>query len=307
MRAPSRRLASFVLASLGAAAASLSAQAAAPFTPTRFTVVTEGPTPGKAPDVLLIPGLASSREVFAAEARLLSPSFRLHLVQLSGFAGQPAGPNANGPIFPGVVDELHQYIAANHLQHPAVIGHSMGGLLALMLAQAHPEDVSKLLIVDALPFYGLVFNPNATVEAVRQQGQAMHDGMLAASPEEFAASQPPFIARMVHSPDGLKAVSAASLASDRTVFANAMLEDLTTDLRPGVASVKAPTTVLYSCDPSQGSAADVEALYRSAYAGMPDVHFTRIDNSLHFIMYDQPAAFHNAVLTFLQPKPQPQR
>jgi pimeloyl-ACP methyl ester carboxylesterase len=32
---------------------------------------------------------------------------------------------------------------------------------------------------------------------------------------------------------------------------------------------------------------------------MPNVHFTRIDDSLHFIMFDQPAAFHQAVMSFL--------
>jgi pimeloyl-ACP methyl ester carboxylesterase len=34
---------------------------------------------------------------------------------------------------------------------------------------------------------------------------------------------------------------------------------------------------------------------------MPNVQFTRIDGSLHFIMYDQPAAFHAAVMSFLGP------
>jgi pimeloyl-ACP methyl ester carboxylesterase len=34
---------------------------------------------------------------------------------------------------------------------------------------------------------------------------------------------------------------------------------------------------------------------------MPNVQFTRIDDSLHFIMYDQPAAFHAAVVRFLEP------
>ncbi len=62
--------------------------------PTRFTVVDEG-TVGK-PDVVLIPGLSSSRAVWDAEAKLLAPNYRLHLVQVDGFAGAPAGANASG-------------------------------------------------------------------------------------------------------------------------------------------------------------------------------------------------------------------
>ena len=130
------------------------------FSPTRFTVQDQGSV--NKPDVILIPGLASSRAVWDVEAKFLAPNYRLHLVQIDGFAGAPAGANAAGPILPGVVEELHQYIVAGKL-HPVVIGHSLGGLITLMLAAAHPEDVKKIVIVDSLPFYGLVFDPNATV------------------------------------------------------------------------------------------------------------------------------------------------
>lgn len=268
--------------------------------PTRFSVVVQGPAAGKAPDVILIPGLASSREVYAAEARLLAPKYRLHLIQIAGFAGQSAGPNASGPILAPVVEELHKYIADNHLEHSPVIGHSMGGLLALMLADAHPGDASKLLIVDTLPFYGLVFNAEATVEALHGQAQGMHDALIAMPADQFAASQPLFTARLVASPEGQKAVTASSIASDRTVFANAMLEDLATDLRPRLVGIKTPATVLYPYVAAEGTQSEVTALYTNAYKGMPNVQFTRIDDSLHFIMYDQPEAFHAAVIHFLE-------
>jgi pimeloyl-ACP methyl ester carboxylesterase len=269
--------------------------------PTRFSVVIEGAAPGKGPDVILIPGLSSSRDVYAAEAKLLVPTHRLHLVQIAGFAGDPAGPNATGPILAPVVEQLHQYIVTNKLQPVPVIGHSLGGLLSLMLAQAHPEDVSKLLIIDTLPFYGLVFNPAATVDLVRPQAQAMHDQLVQMPPDQFAASQPLFSARLVKDPEGARQVSASSISSDRIVFANAMLEDLETDIRPQLAGIKTPTTLLYPYETTQGPVADVTALYTNAYATMPNIHFIRIDDSRHFIMYDQPAAFDKAVQAFLKP------
>ena len=294
----------FVLAGLLEMADAANGQAGAAAViaqPTRFSVVVEGPAAGKAADVILIPGLASSREVYAAEAGLLSSKYRLHLVQIAGFAGQAAGPNASGPILGPVVEELHKYIVDNHLEHSPVIGHSLGGLLALMLADARPGDASKLLIVDTLPFYGLVFSPGATVDALHGQAQAMHDALIAMPADQFAASQPSFSARLVESAEGQKAVSAASIASDRTVFANAMLEDLGTDLRPRLAGIKTPAMVLYPYVVAQGTQAEVAALYTNSYKGMPNVQFTKIDESLHFIMYDQPAAFHAAVVRFLEP------
>jgi pimeloyl-ACP methyl ester carboxylesterase len=269
--------------------------------PTRFSIVIQGVAPGKGADVILIPGLSSSRDVYAAEAKLLTANYRLHLIQIAGFAGEPAGPNATGPILAPVVEQLHQYIVTNHLQPVPVIGHSLGGLLALMLAQAHPDDVSKLLIVDTLPFYGLVFNPAATVDMVRPQGQAMHDQLILMPADQFAASQPLFTGRLVKDPEGQKQVSASSIASDRTVFANAMLEDLETDIRPQLAGIKTPMTLLYPYETSEGPADQVTALYTTAYATKPNLKIVRIDDSRHFIMYDQPAAFDKAVQTFLKP------
>jgi pimeloyl-ACP methyl ester carboxylesterase len=269
--------------------------------PTRFSVVIQGVAPAKGADVILIPGLASSRDVYAAEAKLLTANYRLHLIQIAGFAGEPAGPNASGPMLAPVVEQLHQYIVTNHLQPVPVIGHSLGGLLALMLAQAHPEDVSKLLIVDTLPFYGLVFDRAATVDSARPQAQAMHDQFVAMPSDQFAASAPFFTERLVKDPEGQRQVSASSIASDRTVFANAMLEDLGTDLRPQLAGIKTPMTLLYPYETAEGPADQVTALYTTAYAAKPDIHLIRIDDSRHFIMYDQPAAFDKAVQSFLKP------
>jgi pimeloyl-ACP methyl ester carboxylesterase len=269
--------------------------------PTRFSVVIEGVAPGNGPDVILVPGLSSSRDVYAAEAKLLVPTHRLHLVQIAGFAGDPAGPNATGPILAPIVEQLHEYIVTNKLQPVPVIGHSLGGLLALMLAQAHPGDVSKLLIVDTLPFYGLVSDPAATVENVAAQAKVMHDQLIAMPADQFAATAPFYTDRLVKDPEGQRLVSAASISSDRTVFANAMLEDLETDVRPQLAGIKTPTTLLYPYETTQGSVAGVTALYTNAYAAMPNIRFVRIDDSRHFIMYDQPAAFDKAVQTFLKP------
>ncbi len=100
----------------------------AAFVPTRFTVTDAG-TVGK-PDVLLIPGLASSKAVWDGEAKLLAPNYRLHILQVDGFAGAPAGGNAGAttanPMLPAMVEELHQYLAAAGMK-PVVVGTRWAG------------------------------------------------------------------------------------------------------------------------------------------------------------------------------------
>lgn len=271
---------------------------AAGFSPTRFTVTDNG-TVNK-PDILLIPGLSSSKAVWDAEAKLLAPNYRLHIVQVGGFAGAPAGPNATGAMLPGVVEELHQYIVAAKM-HPVVMGHSLGGLLALMLADKHPEDVSKLIIVDSLPFYSVLFAPEATVEIARQKAEQMKAQLIAMPDDQFAAMVPQSAAGMVKNADAQKLVAASALASDRTVFANAVAEEMTTDLRGDVATIKTPTLMLYPYDASAvPDVTKIDAVYQTAYKSMPNVKLVRIDDSRHFIMYDQPAKLDAAVEGFLK-------
>ncbi len=55
----------------------------ADFVSERITVTVRG----NGPDVLLIPGLASSSAVWDATAKHLENHFRLHIIQVAGFAG----------------------------------------------------------------------------------------------------------------------------------------------------------------------------------------------------------------------------
>ncbi|PZR31662.1 alpha/beta fold hydrolase [Caulobacter segnis] len=256
---------------------------------------------GKGPDVVLIPGLASSSAVWDATVKQLSTSHRVHVVQVAGFAGAPVGGNAEGPVVEPLVEALDGYIKANKLKSPAVIGHSMGGFTGLLLAQRHPEDVGRLMIVDSLPFFSLLFSPTATPDSVKPQAVAMRDATIAMSAEAFASQQAMAAPRYVKSPEGQALMLAWSKASSQSVVGRAMYDLLTTDARPGLAAVKAPTTLLYPYDPSIGAPVTmIEKIYTDAYAGLPGVTLKRVDDSRHFIMLDQPKAFAEAVETFLK-------
>ena len=256
----------------------------------RFSVTVTG----DGPDVLLVPGLASSGAVWDGTVADLKDHYRLHVLTLAGFAGEPAGANAEGDILAPSMEAIDAYIKANHLQKPVIVGHSLGGLMTLMLAKAHPEDAGKLVIVDALPYVGVIFNPMATVEMIKPQAAALRDGMIAAPAEAFKAQQTAGAARLVTSPADQAKVLAWSLASDRRILAESFYEDLTMDLRPGLAGIDTPTVLIYPVATGE-DATTTDAVYKTNYAAKPNITFSRIDNSRHFIMLDQPDAFYSAL------------
>lgn len=257
-------------------------------------------TQGSGTDVILIPGLASSRDVWAGLSAKLRKSHRIHLIELAGFASTPAMANPDGKVIAPAVDAIAAYIHAQHIDAPAIIGHSLGGEMALMLAARHPDLVGRVMAVDALPFYSLMFNPAATSETVAPQATATRNVILGQSSEQFAEFQKVSIARLAKTEAVRPALAAAGIHSDRKTIADAVYEVMVTDLRPELGRIRAPIEVVYAYDTLFGvPAASVEAMYRQAYAAAPDIHFTRIDNSFHFVMLDQPERFSGVVKSFL--------
>lgn len=254
---------------------------------------------GRGPDIVLIPGLASSRETWRRTAERLRGRYRLHLVNVAGFAGEPVRANATGPFFDPVLEDIAGYIADARIGAPIVMGHSLGGTLGLALAERHPDRVSRLFVVDALPFFGsLMGGPNATAESVRPMVDAMTKGMGAAPLPE--AQHRAMIAAMVTAPADVDRVLAWGRDSDGKVVAVAMHDDMLTDLRPGLAALQTPTTVIYPWDPKLGyPEAPFDANYQG-FKSLPHGRLIRVDGSRHFIMYDQPARFDAEVDTFLK-------
>ncbi|ESQ76683.1 alpha/beta fold hydrolase [Asticcacaulis sp. AC402] len=263
----------------------------------RFSVTVTG----EGPDIILIPGLASSGAVWDGTVARFKGQYRFHVLNLAGFAGEPAAANANGDIIVPSVDAVDAYIKAQGLRKPTVVGHSMGGLMALMLARSHSDSAGKLVIVDALPFVGLIFNPNATVEAMAPQAAAMRDGLMAAPADTFAAHQRGSAGRLVTKPADLENVVAWSVNSDRRVFAQSFYEDTIIDLRPELKAIATPTVVIVPVATGFGMTTEATlSFYKAAYAGQPNVTFVPVDNSLHFVMLDQPETFATALETSLK-------
>lgn len=257
-------------------------------------------TQGSGKDVILIPGLASSRGIWTDLASGLQLNHRVHILELAGFASTPAISNRDGKVIAPVVDAIAEYIRTQHIKAPVVIGHSLGGEIALMLGAQHPDLVGRLMIVDALPFYMLMIDPAATSESASQRAIATRDWILAQSPDEFVAFQKTSIARLAKTEAVRPALLAAGLSSDRRTLADAVYELMITDLRPELDRIRAPIEIVYAYDALFGvPASSVDEMYRRAYTNAPDIHFTRIDDSFHFIMLDQPERFSSAVQSFL--------
>ena len=255
---------------------------------------------GKGTPVILIPGLSSPRTVWDGVVPSLAKNHRVYVVQVNGFAGEAPGENLSPDILDGIVEDLHALIEREKIAGAAIVGHSMGGLVALKLAEKHQADPGRIMIVDALPFIGTLFSPAATAAMVEPQARAMRDAQVASygKPVSDAAAQA-IADRLALKPVARALVSSWAKAADPRVSGAAMYEDMTSDLRPVMKTIATPITLVYPWSADGPTSLQADALYRAAYKDAPHVTFVDIGEAGHFVMLDQPVAFEDAVGAFL--------
>jgi pimeloyl-ACP methyl ester carboxylesterase len=274
--------ASAPLAIPAAGAASTSA-AARSFAPTRFSVTVVG----KGPDVLLVPGLTASRDVWDETVAAL-PGYRYHLLQVAGFAGEPARGNAEGALLEPIADEIARYIREARLDRPAIVGHSMGGTLAMLVAARHPDVAGKVMVVDIMPQPAALVGFSAPglrglADSLREMGRSPGGRQLIAS-----------LAGMFGPPEN------GGRPNDPDVVARATYELAVADLTPQLSRIRAPLTIVYATDSNVADPAALHAAFASAYAPKKDARLVPIDRSGHMVMRDRPERFRAALSAFLR-------
>ncbi len=126
---------------------------------------------GDGPDVLLIHGWASSGQMWSRLTRELGHMARFWAVDLHGF-GQSPRANADQTLsVQHHAESLLEFCAHYNVRPAALIGHSMGGLLALKLTAEQPEITRKLVLMSPvvtgrfghpIEFSGLFANERVT-------------------------------------------------------------------------------------------------------------------------------------------------
>jgi pimeloyl-ACP methyl ester carboxylesterase len=78
-----------------------------------------------------------------------------------------------------------------------------------------------------------------------------------------------------------------------------MYEDMTTDLRPDMAAIKTPITLVFPYSQAMPKER-AESFYHGEYAEAPNVTFVPVADSAHFVMLDQAKAFAAALAHFVK-------
>ena len=261
---------------------------------------------GQGRQILMVPGLNSGIESWRDTCLALQDvPVQCHIVQLPGFAGQPPV-EGEGDFLPAMRQRLQAYIDQHMAPRPVVAGHSLGGFLALQLAAAGGGRIGPVVVVDSLPFFAVAGNPAATVESMRPVAEAMRTQMLALDEDTFRRNALASLAGMSKSEGRQPLLRQWSADSDRATTTQAMYELMTTDIRPQLPQVSQPVLVLGAWEAYARFGSTKEstgAVFRSQYAGLPDVRIGMADSGYHFLMWDADAWLEGEIRRFLADHP----
>lgn len=266
-----------------------------------FTVAMEGSRDSRGRDVVFVHGLAASPECWEEAGGQLGPEVRSHFLHMRGFAGlPPSGFRSPGNFLKPMADALAGYIRLQRMGPVPVVGHSMGGIVGLILARDHPDVVERLMVVDVPAFFSVLINPFATVSSVAHLAEASRRSYVDKSKPQLEEDLRRATGKLVTDPEHVQRVVRWALASDRETTADVMAEVMVTDLRGDLHRIKAPVDVAYAWDRAgHVTRAALEQVYAAAYAGLSQGRRLRIDHARHYVMFDQPDAFYLAVQDWL--------
>lgn len=243
------------------------------------------------PVVVLIPGMSTPAAVWDDTVASLAADHRVLTVEVRGFAGERGTANESAGAIDGIVADISTDLAARNLGPATIVGHSLGGLIAMEFGLAHAEQAKSLVILDSLPFFGMVFAPDMTLEKVEPQAKQMRDMMIAGAEQMRAAG-----VKNTESGAGAAGMSIDeatrvrianwSLDAEPLAVAELVYEDTLTDLRSEIAGLKMPVTVVHMANGQYREMA-IER-YATDYAALPGVRLVPVDDSLHFVQLDQP-------------------
>ncbi|CAD0003446.1 alpha/beta fold hydrolase [Flavobacterium salmonis] len=241
--------------------------------------------------ILFIPGFASSGEVWNETKTAFEKNFTCYTFTMAGFAG--VKPQLN-PSFENWKTEIANYIQNNKIEKPIIVGHSMGGGLALAIAADYPELIGKIVVVDALPCLAALSDPSFKSKENNNCSSTVNQ-MTAMNETQFYEMQKQTMPRLLQDATKLELVVGWSVKSDRTTFGQMYCDFYNTDLRNRIAQIKCPSLILL-----ESYFINLKPIIDEQYKNLKTADFKYANKGLHFIMYDDTAWYLEQLNHFLK-------
>lgn len=234
-------------------------------------------------DVVLIHGLGANVEIWREITPHLSGMYHVVRYELHGHGKTKPLPNAT---IDSEVEALGRWLAEQNLVTPDLIGHGIGGMIAMKYALTHPQSVRSLVVIDAGPRQ--LLDDEQKVAIARS---------LLEDYDRFVASR--FIG-ISEVPQINELAVDMALRTDSASFVSLLLSSFDWDLTDLLPRQTMPLLLLASEAflPSASEAHEHLAIY--GFGGARELRFRRLDGTGHYLMLEQPSSVAATLLIWLR-------
>jgi pimeloyl-ACP methyl ester carboxylesterase len=247
---------------------------------------------GNGDPVIFLPGFTCPGTVWDETIAHLNKQYECHVISYAGFNGLAP---IKMPWYETIKKEMIDYIRAQNLSNVRIVGHSMGGMLAIDIASELPDNIRSVVAVDALPCLRELWMPGVPASSLKYESP-YNKQQLAATPEAMKKTATMMASGMTLNKQKADSVLKWVMNADRETYVYGYTDLLKIDLRDALTKVKAKTLVIGAPFPD---ATVVTANFEKQYANLKTKTIVLAENSRHFIMFDQPDWFYSKVNNFL--------
>lgn len=248
---------------------------------------------GKGNPIIFLPGFTTPGSVWDETVKHLEGSYQTHIVSYAGFNGLAP---IDTPWYGAIKKQIAGYIKKEKLSHVTIIGHSMGGNLAIGLASEFPSQVMGLILVESIPCMRELMMPGVPASSL-QYNSPYNNKILAMPDEDFKKMAAGISQNMTNTQSKIEVITDWSIKADRKTYVYGYTDLLKLDLRDELVAINMPVLILGASFPDKEM---IKANYEKQYTNLKNKEILIADASKHFIMFDQPEWLYSQVNKYLQ-------
>jgi 3-oxoadipate enol-lactonase len=236
---------------------------------------------GAGPAMVLAHGIGGNHAAWYQQISALSQSYEVITFDHRGF-GRSTDLDQRGRW--AFVDDLAALVDHLNLQRFALVGQSMGGGTCVGYAARHAQRVAALVLADTLQ--GLIESPGVTDIMRQARAATVELGQLERVLSDTTRTQRPLVATLY-----------SQLASFNATDRRSLRGEFSPLLAPGaLAQLKIPTLFIAGQHDVLFPPAAIQEMHRQ----IPGSYYIEVSDAGHSAYFEQPAAFNDSILTFLQ-------
>jgi pimeloyl-ACP methyl ester carboxylesterase len=232
-------------------------------------------------ELILIHSIGSSASVWDEMVPFVSSGMTVWTYELPGHGTTPP---ISSPTIEKIADGLADFIREHGIDYPALVGHGMGGMIAMQYTFDHPQDVYRLIVIDAGP-----------KQLVTEEMKVQIAEALATDYDRFVASR-----YLDVSPreEIAERVMDQALKTDATTFASLIMSSFDYDLTPKLPLQSVPILVVGSGTFFPDASLAPALLDQIGYAEARSISFKHMEHTGHFVMLERPVYLASVILAF---------